>query len=70
MKKPRIAYYPETDSLVIDLRGKPAKDAAEVAENLIVSYDEDGNITAIDVEGGASRMFAPLIKALAARQPA
>lgn len=65
MKKARVAYYPETDSLVIDLKGKPAKDAAEVARNIILSYDEDGKVTAIDIEGGARELFAPLLQDLA-----
>ncbi len=65
MKKAKVAYYPETNSLVIDLKGKPAKDADEVAQNIILSYDEDGMVTAIDIEGGARELFAPLLRNLA-----
>jgi uncharacterized protein YuzE len=33
----KLHYYPETDSLYIDLNSRPSADSREIAEGLVVS---------------------------------
>ncbi len=52
----RITYYPETDSLYIDLSEKPGAESQEVAEGVVVDYDEDGNIVGIDIDNASRKL--------------
>ncbi len=52
----RINYYPETDSLYIDLSSKPSKESVEVSEGVVIDYDEDGHITGIDVDNATHKI--------------
>lgn len=46
----KFNYYPETDSLYIDLSEKQSVDSKEVAEGVVVDFDEDGAIVGIDID--------------------
>lgn len=46
----KLHYYPETDSLYIDLSAKPSASSREVAEGLVVDFDEQGHVVGIDIE--------------------
>jgi len=61
MIKPRVVYAPDTDSLGIFLSDHPGTEAEEVAENFIVTYDDDNNIVGIEIVSGASEIFADLL---------
>ena len=52
----KLKYYPETDSLYIDLSEKPSIDSQKIAEG-VVDFDEDGNIVGIGIDN-ASRKIA------------
>lgn len=45
-----LNYYPDTDSLYIDLSSKPSVDSNEVSPGVVVDYDAEGNITGIDID--------------------
>jgi uncharacterized protein YuzE len=51
-----LNYYPETDSLYIDLSSKPSKESIEVSEGIVIDYDEDGHITGIDVDNASHKI--------------
>jgi uncharacterized protein YuzE len=36
----KLSYFPEVDSLYIDLAGKPGSDVIEVAQNVVMDVDE------------------------------
>jgi len=40
----KINYYPETDSLYIDLSSNPSVDSVEVSEGVVIDYDAKGQI--------------------------
>lgn len=40
----KINYYPETDSLYIDLSHKTRVESREVSEGVVLDYDESGNL--------------------------
>ena len=52
----KLNYYPETDSLYIDLSSKPSKDSVEVSEGIVIDYDEEGRITGIDVDNASHKI--------------
>ena len=52
----KLNYYPETDSLYIDLSSKPSKESMEVSEGIVIDYDEDGHITGIDVDNASHKI--------------
>ncbi len=51
-----LHYYPETDSLYIELQGQPSADSVEVSDGLVVDLDANGRVVGIDIEHAAERM--------------
>jgi uncharacterized protein YuzE len=52
----KLNYYPETDSLYIDLSSKPSKESIEVSEGIVIDYDAEGHITGIDVDNASHKI--------------
>jgi uncharacterized protein YuzE len=52
----KLHYYPETDSLYIELKSTPGTETVEVVEGLVVDLDEHGDVVGFDIES-ASRKF-------------
>jgi len=52
----RLEYYPETDSLYIDLADRPGADSREIADGLVVDFDEDGNVVGIDIDHASTKL--------------
>jgi uncharacterized protein YuzE len=52
----KLNYYPETDSLYIDLSSKPSKESVEISEGIVLDYDDDGNITGIDIDNASHKI--------------
>ena len=52
----KINYYPETDSLYIDLSHKPSVDSREVSDGVVLDYDEAGNLVGIDIDHASAKM--------------
>jgi uncharacterized protein YuzE len=52
----KLNYYPETDSLYIDLSSKPSKESVEISEGVILDYDDAGNITGIDIDNASNKI--------------
>ena len=46
----KFHYYPDTDSLYIDLSEKPSTDSTEVAPGVILDFDEKGQLVGIDID--------------------
>ena len=46
----RLSYDPETDSLYIHLVERPGADSNEVADGVVLDFDEAGGIVGIDVQ--------------------
>lgn len=43
-------YYPDTDTLYIALRPGPGVDAEEVATDVVLDFDGEGNVIGMTVE--------------------
>jgi uncharacterized protein YuzE len=52
----RIAYYPDTDSMYIDLSEKPSADSKEISPGVVLDYDADGNIAGIDIDNASRKL--------------
>ncbi|MDE0632325.1 MAG: DUF2283 domain-containing protein [Caldilineaceae bacterium] len=46
----KLHYFPDTDSLSIDLSEKPSTDSTEVAPGVILDFDESGQLVGIDID--------------------
>jgi uncharacterized protein YuzE len=46
----KLNYYEETDSLYIDLSEKPSVDSREIADGLVVDFDEKGQVVGFDIQ--------------------
>ena len=44
----RISYYPETDSMYIDLSAKESSESREVSPGVVLDYDDENNLVGID----------------------
>lgn len=52
----KIHYYPDTDSLYIDLSAKPGCETREVSEGVVLDYDETGNVVGIDIDHASQKL--------------
>ena len=52
----KINYYPETDSLYIDLCPKTSTESREVSPGVVLDYDSDGNLVGIDVDNASRKL--------------
>lgn len=52
----KISYYPDTDSMYIDLSLKESAESKEVSEGVVLDYDSDGNLTGIDIDNAINKL--------------
>ena len=50
----KFHYYPETDSLYIDLAERPSADSREVAPGVVLDFDASGRLVGIDIDHASS----------------
>jgi len=46
----KLHYYPETDSLYIDLSEKSSIDSKEITPGVVLDFDNEGNLVGIDID--------------------
>lgn len=46
----RFHYYPETDSLYIELSERASVDSREVAPGLVLDFDAEGRLIGLDID--------------------
>ncbi len=52
----KINYYPETDSLYIDLSEKTSTESREISEGVVLDYDSEGNLVGIDIDNASAKV--------------
>jgi uncharacterized protein YuzE len=52
----KLNYYPDTDSLYIDLSAKPSVESREVSDGVVLDYDSDGNLVGIDIDQASQKV--------------
>ena len=51
----KLHYYPETDSLYIELKTAPGVNTREVANGLVVDLDAQGEVIGFDIDFASKR---------------
>ncbi|MBI4736440.1 MAG: DUF2283 domain-containing protein [candidate division NC10 bacterium] len=51
-----LSYYPDTDSLYIDLSEKPSKESRDISEGIVLDYDADGKLVGIDIDNASQKV--------------
>ena len=52
----KLNYYPETDSLYIDLGKGTSAESREVSEGVVLDYDAGGNLVGIDIDNASRKL--------------
>ena len=52
----KLNYYPETDSLYIDLSEKPSSESKEISEGIVLDYDCEGSLVGIDIDNASRKV--------------
>lgn len=52
----KLHYYPETDSLYIELKNEPSTETHEVASNVNVDLDANGDVVGFDIDHASERL--------------
>lgn len=52
----RLNYYPETDSLYIDLSEQPSFESREISKGVVLDYDAQGNLVGIDIDNASTKV--------------
>lgn len=51
-----LHYYPDTDSLYIELSSNPSAESAEISEGIVLDYDTNGNPVGIDIDNDSKKL--------------
>jgi uncharacterized protein YuzE len=52
----KVNYYPETDSLYIDLSEKTSVESKEISEGVVLDYDAEGKLVGIDIDNASKKV--------------
>ena len=52
----KLKYYPDTDSLYIDLSHRPSVESREISEGVVLDYDESGHVVGIDIDNASLKV--------------
>lgn len=52
----RISYYPDTDSLYIDLSEQESAESREISEGVVLDDDAQGRLVGIDIDNASKKV--------------
>ena len=52
----KVNYYPQTDSLYIDLSERASVESREISEGVVLDYDADGRLVGIDIDNAGNKV--------------
>ena len=52
----KLNYYPDTDSLYIDLSEQPSVENREITEGIVLDYDAAGHLVGIDIDNASQKV--------------
>jgi uncharacterized protein YuzE len=52
----KLNYYPETDSLYIDLSERASAESREISEGIVLDYDAEGRLVGIDIDNASNKV--------------
>ena len=60
-----LHYYPETDSLYIELKSMPGAETREIAEGLLVDFDANGDVVGLDIDHASRKLDLSKVETIA-----
>ncbi len=61
----KLHYYPETDSLYIELKNIPGTQTREIVEGLVVDLDSQGDVVGFDIDHASGKLDLSKIETIA-----
>jgi uncharacterized protein YuzE len=61
----KLHYYPETDSLYIELKNTPGTETREIVEGLLVDLDATGAVVGFDIDHASRKLDLSKIETIA-----
>ena len=61
----KLHYYPETDSLYIELQSRPGSETREVAPGVNVDFDEAGGVVGLDIDQASGKLDLSTLETVA-----
>jgi uncharacterized protein YuzE len=61
----KLHYYPETDSLYIELKPEPGIETREVTTGLNVDLDAEGEVVGFDIDHASRKLDLSTLEAIA-----
>ena len=58
-------YYPETDSLYIELKSTPGAEAREIVAGLVVDLDANGEVVGFDIDHASRKLDLSKVETVA-----
>ena len=52
----KLNYFPETDSLYIDLSEQTSVESREISAGIVLDYDVRGNLVGIDIDNASGKV--------------
>lgn len=52
----KFHYYPETDSLYIELSDNPSIDSQEIKPGIVLDLDKEGNLVGLDIDQASKKI--------------
>jgi uncharacterized protein YuzE len=59
----KLHYYPETDSLYIELRAGPGAETREVASGINADFDAQGTLVGFDIDQASGKLDLSTLEA-------
>jgi uncharacterized protein YuzE len=61
----KLHFYPETDSLYIELRGVPAAHTREISDGVNADFDAAGKLIGLDIDHASTRLDLATLETVA-----
>jgi uncharacterized protein YuzE len=61
----KLHYYPETDSLYIELKSEPGAETREIVDGLLVDFDANGDVVGLDIDHASRKLDLSKIETVA-----
>lgn len=52
----KVNYFPDTDSLYIDLSERPSVESREISDGVVLDYDAAGHLVGIDIDNASTKV--------------
>ena len=52
----KVNYFPDTDSLYIDLSEQPSVESREISDGVVLDYDAAGHLVGIDIDNASTKV--------------